>query len=113
MAEDFRPIGPKYHRAFDDAIAAYRKWAPNAPEPTVSLDHQEITMTFLCDLIRNYGEPMPTGLIARLDEETHASIEPTDFVRDNSYRNGALHLLKLLDYRRHIYRQMAKAASET
>jgi hypothetical protein len=46
MAEDFRPIGPKYHRAFDDAIAAYRKWAPNAPEPTVSLDHQEITMTF-------------------------------------------------------------------
>jgi hypothetical protein len=56
---------------------------------------------------------MPTGLIARLDEETHAGIEPTDFVRDNSYRNGALHLLKLLDYRRHIYRQMAKAASET
>ena len=58
MAES-TPIPPKLADAFFDAVRAYIRWAFAAPQPTITIDQDAVSISSVCERVSIFADPIP------------------------------------------------------
>lgn len=51
------------HRAFQDALDAYEDWAPDAPEPKVDFDGEEVAVSAVFGRMRTCTDILPQHVV--------------------------------------------------
>jgi hypothetical protein len=91
------PIPRELRDAFPRAIGAYGNWSRSRPEREVSMDGKPVSISFVCELVSRYDDPMPEDLWRLLESVTRAVDEPP---ADRSYSAAAKFLGRLIQERK-------------
>ncbi len=91
------PISRDLRNAFWGSIGAYHDWCQGQPEPGVSLDQKQVSISWVCDLSR---DPMPDDLWRLLEAKARGSAE---LIEDRSFGSAARWLARLIREKRESF----------
>ena len=105
MAES-TPIPPKLADAFFDAVRAYIRWAFAAPQPTITIDQDAVSISSVCERVSIFADPIPDEAFNALYFVASTQKPLREKLgTDRTYATGALCLLKLIEDRQIEWRE--------
>jgi hypothetical protein len=96
------PIPEELSEALEEAVIAYLNWEGDNLEPLISFKYELWAITSVCRLLTSFRDPMPHDVFSYLSLESSRCLP--DALIENTYGNGALVLVRLIEVKGERFR---------